>query len=224
MSNAPEDAISELRVLAAIDRAERHRAGESPGIPVWLILEHLEIPKRSWRARLVRVRLEALEGTNALARSRRHSVPVWSLTSTGRRRLGRARGAGKLGELPESPQHRAWREARAAAAERIEPFCARLSEALDDARALLAADGGPSDAWFELGERLAGASRRVGSSTHCLYEWPEPDDAHADLDDHCAPGDAELDPQARNRARARRGGRRNMALWNDRNPREPPSS
>jgi hypothetical protein len=224
MSNDLEHAISESLVLAAVDRAERHRTGERTGVPIWLVLEHLEIPKRSSRARVVRGRLETLGDVNALARSRRHGVPVWSLTSTGRRRLGRARRAGKLGELPESPQHRAWREARVAATQRIPGFRGQLRAALDEAGLLLAAPGVPSDAWFEFGERLARCARRLGSATHCLYEWPEPDDVHADIDDHSASTDAELDPQARDHARALRVGRRNMALWDDRNLREPPSS
>jgi hypothetical protein len=75
MSNDLEHAISESLVLAAVDRAERHRTGERTGVPIWLVLEHLEIPKRSSRARVVRARLETLGDVNALARSRRHGVP-----------------------------------------------------------------------------------------------------------------------------------------------------
>jgi hypothetical protein len=50
--------IPDVTVLAAIDRAERHRG--RPGVPVWLVFEHLGIPRRSeppresWRPDLLR--------------------------------------------------------------------------------------------------------------------------------------------------------------------------
>ena len=72
-----------------------------------------------------------------------------------------------------------------------------------------------SDAWFELAETLRRAARRVGSAGHCLYEWPEPGDARADLDDRREPEDRCLRPPLRRRRRALRAGRRNIALWRD---------
>lgn len=47
--------IPDVTVLAAIDRAERHRG--RPGVPVWLIFEHLGIPRRSRRVRAQSKRL-----------------------------------------------------------------------------------------------------------------------------------------------------------------------
>jgi hypothetical protein len=72
-----------------------------------------------------------------------------------------------------------------------------------------------SDAWFELAERLHRAARRLGSATHCLYEWTEPDYDRADIDDHVSPADLALDPRERQRRQARRAGRRNTRLWSD---------
>jgi hypothetical protein len=43
--------------------------------------------------------------------------------------------------------------------------------------------GGSSDAWFALARRFEKQCERLGSATYCLQEWPEPDDASADIDD-----------------------------------------
>jgi hypothetical protein len=53
--------IPDVTVLAAIDRAERHRG--RPGVPIWLIFEHLGIPRRS---RLVRTQLQSLVQDGAI--------------------------------------------------------------------------------------------------------------------------------------------------------------
>jgi DNA-binding XRE family transcriptional regulator len=223
--------VSDVLVLAAIDRAERHsgRGRDTQAAPVWAVLKHLDIASRTKRAREVRVRLDALDAAGSLERGRRHGVPVWALTSTGRRRLSRARRAGRVPVLPESPQLRAWREAQGLAEQRIGEFRLELLEAVEHAQQLLdiptpdapvqgpdAAPGPASDEWFELGERLRRACRRLGSASYCLWEWPEPDDSRADIDDYSGPGDRALDPRERAERRARRPGRRNTQLWDAR--------
>ena len=214
MSSTSEEAVTEVLVLAAIDRAQRHSGRDEPGIPLWGVLRHLEIASRTGRARQVRGRLAALEATGRLERSRRHGVTVWALTSTGRRRLARARRASEVPVLPESPQHRKWREAQAAAALEIEPSRENLRSDLTRARSLLDADPPPhSDTWFELGVRLRLGFGRLGAASYCLYEWREPDDEVADIDDHQEPGDEELPEDERAQARTRRAGRRNTRLW-----------
>lgn len=40
---------------------------------------------------------------------------------------------------------------------------------------------------FEIGERLQRDCWRVARRPNCLREWREPDDARADVDDHCDP-------------------------------------
>lgn len=227
MSNTPADEVPDVLVLAAIDRAERHSGRAIRGVPVWQAFDHLEIAGRSKRARRVRVLLEALEASGSLERSRRHSAPVWVLTSSGRRRLSRARRAGRVPALPESPQHRKWREAQAMAEQRIEGFRLELADAVEYAHELLdapvpgpqllgvpdAAPGVTSDVWFEVGEQLKRACRRLGSASYCLWEWREPDDARADIDDLSAPCDRAFDVRRRAERRARRSGRRNTILW-----------
>jgi hypothetical protein len=203
-------------VLAAVERGARHQARGARAVPVWVILDQLALSPRSAAARHVRSQLGVLEAAGCLERSRRHSAPTWSLTGGGLARLRQARDAGELPALPESPQHRAWRHARTTAAQEIERFRGSLRECLQRTALLLDAQPPPhSDDWLELAEELQRACRRLASASHCLYEWTEPDDARADVDEHREPGDAQLDPRERAVRRARRAGRRNVRLWND---------
>jgi hypothetical protein len=86
--------IPDEKVLAAVDRAERHR--DRTGVPVWLVFAHLGIPRRSRR---VRAQLGGLVERGDLRRARVHGIELWVLTSKGRRRIARS---GEQ-ELPESP-------------------------------------------------------------------------------------------------------------------------
>ncbi len=211
---------SDELVLAAVERAARHHARDTPAVPVWAVLEHLDVRRRSVAARHVLTRLDALHTGGWLAASRRHGARTWVLTSSGVERLRRARRRVGVLELPESPQHRAWRTAHTAAAQEIERFRSELRERLADGARLLAAPTPPhSDAWFELAEQLQRACRRVGSASHCLHEWAEPQDARADVDQHIEYADQELEPSARMRRQARRAGRRNIRMWSDGGPR-----
>ncbi len=214
---APFDGLpSDELTLAAVERAERHRAASPLPVAIWSILEQLAIARRSGAARRVRERLSALVAAGQLTRARRGGVPTWELSDVGRARLRRARRGGESLELPESPQHRAWRNACAAAALEIERFRARLRGRLDSAAQLLDASPPPhSDAWLTLGEELRHDCRRLASASHCLREWPEPSDDRADLDERSDPGDELLDPADAAVRRARRGGRRNIRLWSD---------
>jgi len=183
-------------LLAALDRAERHsRTPDQPGVPKSLIAAHLGLPHTSWTTRRVRPALESLEADGLIEQLRRHGVMLWTPTSKGRRRLSASQRVGRVA-LPESPQHRAWREAYAAAEGRIAEFHAGLRDELAEATALL--DGGAktdSDGWYALGTAIKRGCERLGSATYCLYEWPEPDDDAADgAPPHVAP-------------------RRNIRLW-----------
>jgi hypothetical protein len=213
-ATTPPDPASDELLLAAVERAARHRARDTPAVPMWALLEHLAIPRRSVAARHACAKLEALEASGDLQRSRRRGVATWELTDAGLRRL---RGDGSVdwgAQLPESPQHRAWRNARALAAQEVERFRAQLRASLEDAARELDAQPPPhSDAWLELGEELQRACRRVASASHCLHEWAEPIDARADLDSHIEASDATLDQGERARRRTRRAGRRNIGLW-----------
>jgi hypothetical protein len=164
---------SDEQLLAAVRRATRQRRPRPGPAPLWMLLEHLAIPRRSGAARGVRRRLEELGSAGLLARGCEHSLAVWSLTPAGSRALDAA-GAQAL---PESPRRRAWRRARAAAAQELPRFRAQLAAALAEAELMLdrAGEDGPrSQEWLALGRRLGGACRRVASAEHCLHEWREP--------------------------------------------------
>ena len=76
----------------------------------------------------------------------------------GREQLIAERESGEVGELPESPQHRAWRHAREQAAVRIEGFRDELTDAVQQGYDLLyQPQPMTSEEWFELSERLSSA-------------------------------------------------------------------
>lgn len=206
------DAFPDELILAAMDRAARHRPREGAVIKSSIYL-HLAIPSRSGPARHVHRRLQALEGAGLVERSRRHSLEVWSLTSAGRRRLQRAQRAGEI-ELPESPQHEAWRSSRILAEQEIDRCRRELRRGLADALRVLDADPpARSDAFFELAEQLERGCRRVATATYCLYEWPEPDDATPDVHDNLEPNERSLPRSEQARLRSKRVGRRGIRQW-----------
>jgi hypothetical protein len=195
--------IPDLLMLVAIDRATRHRVDKS-AVPIYGVKEHLGLPARCPG---VRVKLAALEKAGALQREYVHGAQAWELTTTGRRRLQLARRAGELPELPESPQHHAWRQARASAEAEIDSIRLDLRGALEAATVLLDAPS-HSDDWLGHGERLEHDCRRMGVAIHCLHEWREPDDARPDIDERIEPTDRGLDPVERQRRIRRRVVRR----------------
>lgn len=212
MMSSTSEGVPDVLVLAAIDRAERHDPAQRRGVPVWAVYEHLTVARRSGPARRIKARIDALEGAGCVERSRRHGVATWALSNKGRRRLTRALVAGEVPELPESPQHRRWREARTLAEQEIGRFHAAVEKDVQTLTNLL--DEGvetPSEVWLEMAERLPGSLRRLASAIHCLREWAEPDEDRPDVDEDAEPGEG-LDKAERAR-RQRRMGRRNVALW-----------
>ena len=178
----PTAALPPELVLAAIDRAQRHETNPTHvGVPRHEIAPHLGRSHSSWTTRLMTPALEALEADGLVELGHRHSAPVWALSEKGRRRLAALKQAGSEAiQLPESPQHRDWREAREASRDRIEEFRESLRTQLEQAALLLGVERPSSDDWFEAGTRLRDACRCLGVALHCLYEWSEPDDARPD--------------------------------------------
>jgi hypothetical protein len=216
-SGAPraEEPSDEL-VLAALDRAARHRARDTGAVPVWAIFEHLAIARRSAAARQVRIRLDVMHAAGWISLSRQHGVQAWEMTGVGSRHLRRERRAGRVPPLPESPQHSAWRNAHTLAEQEIGRLRGAVLIRLDEAERLLDAQPpADSDAWLEIAEGLQRACRRLGSAVYCLHEWAEPDDARADIDERLGPDELKLDRAEQIVRRARRAGRRNTRLWSD---------
>jgi transcriptional regulator with XRE-family HTH domain len=181
--------LPDALILAAIQRAELHRGRE--GVLKAVLVEHLGLPKGARSARQLRPRLGELVAAKLVKRFRSRGYELMTLTRKGKNALAAAEPI----VLPESPQHRVWREARAAATECISGFRDDLRSALDAGVALLADETTDSDAWYALAERTARAYKHLGSAAYCLCEWAEPDDATADV------GTPEL------------RGRRNWRLW-----------
>jgi DNA-binding PadR family transcriptional regulator len=149
------------------------------------IKRHLALPHNGWTTLQLRPKLEALQAAGLIKTVRRHSRDWWLPTNTGQQRLDALRRDDKLDELPESPQHKHWREARNAAGERITEFRGELHEILTEASSLLDAPNQTSSGtWCELGSSMQRATARLASAVYCLNEWNEPDDSHADIDDH----------------------------------------
>jgi hypothetical protein len=172
-------------VLAAVERAARH--GRSDEVATETVVEHLGFDPTKKTNRMLHHRLEGLRDAGSLTRVARDGADIWLLTSEGREELDRRFEAEEVGELPEAPQHRAWREARVGAAVRFEGFKDEMGTMLEEATALLDQPHPPhSSEWIAMSQRLSPAAWRVGSATHCLYEWVEPDDDHPDVDE--APG------------------------------------
>ena len=193
----PYAPVDDILILAAAERAVLHEQEET--VLTYVLTNHLgfeavpETNKHLWP------RLEELRRAGLLTVAERRGEPFWGLTTVGRDRLEAEREAGWAGELPEAPQHRAWRHARVEAAVRIEGFKEELILAVEEADRLINQYRPVmSEEWFEASERLRWASWRFASATYCLTEWPEPDDAMPDPDENPGP----------------RPGRRTTSAWN----------
>ncbi len=193
----PHTPVDDILILAAAERAVLHEQEET--VLTSVLTNHLgfeavpETNKHLWP------RLEELRRAGLSTVTERRGEPFWGLTTVGRERLEAECEAGRVGELPEAPQHRAWRHARVEAAVRIEGFRDELTDAAQQAYDLLhQRQWVTSEEWFELSERLRWASWRLASATYCLTEWPEPDDALPDPDESPGP----------------RPGRRTTSAWN----------
>jgi hypothetical protein len=205
------DPVSDSQVLAAVERAETHRAPSEPGVLPREVVHHMGFAYNPAAMRKFRPYIDALIAAGLLGIASRKKVDLWVLTSTGRRALVEAQGKGEVAVLPESPQHRKWRHSREAASERIESYRDELRALLGEAHALL--DTGVqahSDLWFDLATRLTAPATCIGAAIYCLMEWPEPDDARPDVDGYSHPDDHNLSPEERGHRRLLRRGRRNI--------------
>jgi hypothetical protein len=176
----PFEPVSDAQILAAIDRAEVH--GQQDHASRSDIAAHLGFVHNSWTTRRLRPQLDALRSAGRVRDVRRYGLDFLALTDAGRRALAQARSEGEV-VLPESPQHRKWRHSRTLAGERIDGFRQALQASLAEAGGLLDTKRAPSTVWVEFAKRLSRDCERLGSATYCLFEWPEPADERADVDD-----------------------------------------
>jgi hypothetical protein len=201
---SPYRPVTDGFILAAVERAVRHEQEEE--VLTSDLTAHLGFEGKPATNRLLFPRLEEMRQAGLLTSTERRGEPFWSLTSVGRERLDKEREAGETGDLPESPQHRAWRHARVEAALRIEEFKDHVNQLWEETDDLLNRYHPANSAqWFELSERLHHATWRLGSATYCLNEWIEPADERPSVDE--APGP--------------RPGRRAVFAW-DQEPKQEP--
>lgn len=172
--------VSDAQILAAIHRAEVHDEHDDASRAD--IAAHLGFAHNSWTTKQLRPQLDALKAAGRIRDVRRNGLDLLALTAAGRSALATERRTGAV-ILPESPQHRKWRHSRAMANDRIEGFHEALRASMAEVDAMLDSQQAPSDAWFEFGKRLNAECKRLGSATYCLFEWAEPDDARADVDE-----------------------------------------
>ncbi|HYB22208.1 MAG TPA: hypothetical protein VED41_00320, partial [Solirubrobacteraceae bacterium] len=179
---APGDAralesLSEMLVLAAVARAERHK--QAPGVSLLVVAEHLDLPRSTGSTRRLGPFIERLRDEGAITQAAAYARDGWTLTPLGRRRLTRARRAGKLPALPESPQHRRWRRERQRASEEIDALRAELFSTLAQAASHLYARSATSEDWRRLARGLQIQCSRLARTIYSLRERPEPDDTPA---------------------------------------------
>lgn len=202
--------VDDAVLLAALERAERHNAPSRPGALLRDVFAHMGFLYNGAATRQLRPQLEALIAAGAIDRAGRPSKAL-VLTRLGRRRLEQIADRDRRVALPESPQHRRWRHSRSAASERIDGYGQELHALLAEATALLdAGTRAQSDAWFCVARRLSAAAVGMGAAVYCLMEWPEPDDARADVDDYSNPGDGDLNEEERADRRSLRVKRRRV--------------
>jgi hypothetical protein len=181
----PYSPVSDGFILAAAERAECHEQAEEVWVNV--LIEHLGFrPEPATNASLF-PQLESLRRTGLLTSIEKRGEPFWGLTDTGRGMLADFSGAGEVGDLPESPQHRAWRQARVKAAIQIDGLREELDQAVAAIDRIHFLPPLRAKELFALSERLRWALWRFASATYCLTEWAEPHDDYPDEDENPGP-------------------------------------
>jgi hypothetical protein len=82
----PFEPLSDALILAAVERAERHRSArlaDTAGVSFRDLVEHLGLVHGPWTTRRMRPHVERLRTAGLLARTRRQGSDWWSLTPAG---------------------------------------------------------------------------------------------------------------------------------------------
>jgi DNA-binding PadR family transcriptional regulator len=173
------DAIPDGTVLAAVRRAQLHRENRQVGVSLPTIKQHLGLRHTGWTTQQLRPTLDELVAAGLLRYSWRHSRHWWAITPPGKRR------ASPFSVLPESPQHRKWREARILAEqerERIWTAALDAVEAAEDALTNAKNVKPTSETYLAIAKRVNATFSNMASVAYCLAEWAEPDDRRADVE------------------------------------------
>ena len=168
------DAIPEGLLLAAVSRAQLHHTADAATL--LRIKQHLALRHTGWTTQQLRPTLDALVSAGLLRHSWRKSKDWWQITPPGEQQ------AAPFSELPESPQHSAWRRARTLAEHEIERVWTRALGCVEEAEHTLNNSEPTSSTYRTLGDRLRVAFEDMASATYCLSEWAEPHDERADIE------------------------------------------
>jgi hypothetical protein len=170
--------VSDLLVLAAIERAECHEQLE--GVQWRHVPMHLGFAPAAATTRKLRLQVDELIEAGEVRQFRRGGSKVWGLTDAGRARLAVARQDGTRLELPEAPQRWEWRRARAKAEREIEWLQDELRTALEQVRRAPSGGRVVAAVWLQHGERLRKRCEQLAVAHYCLHEWSEPVDSEPD--------------------------------------------
>jgi hypothetical protein len=185
----PSHPVSDERLLLAIGRTADHQPPDKPRFFRSAIAAHLGFVHNGATTLRLRPQLEAFKEAGYLEFTSKRGHPFVRLTAKGRRRIIALRRRGGVPPLPESPQHRRWREATNLATDQFEVVLADLKRDLAEASAIpdaLAPDivegRFTSDRLLWLGSRLNLRFRLLSTAVFCIFEWDEPTDDAYDLE------------------------------------------
>jgi len=148
----PQGSFPDALILAALKRAELHGGCDELGAHYSSVVAHLGLKMGSSTGHKLRPRFREMEAAGLIRGFKRHGAIVHTATPKGERVL---KAAGEV-VLPESPQHRRWREAREAATERISGFHDDLRALISEGATLLAGGDGLGGVVWPRGEDREG--------------------------------------------------------------------
>jgi hypothetical protein len=197
----PSGPVSELEVLAALARAELHATRWKPFTRD--IAHHLGWRFSGQATRHLRPHLERLTSAGLAAPREPRAYTManqrWTTTTAGRRRLASSASV----ELPESPQHRRWRQDRDVAAWALPAVREEAWRSIEEVYGLLSRPEQDlpildHDFVYAVVRRFEESFTATGLALRMSRQWPEPSDL--------APDDAprEVAPLLPDHARRRR--------------------
>lgn len=179
----PPGPVSDLEVLAALARAELHATRWKPYLSD--VAQHLGWKSSGGAARRLRQHLSRLTSAGLVTTKgpppHRAHTQRWATAAAGRRRLA---SAGPI-DLPESPQHRRWRQDRDVAAWALPAAREQTWVVVEEVYELLSSreEVRPfhsDDFVYGLSRRFEEAFQSYGLAFRMCEQWPEPSDLAPD--------------------------------------------
>jgi len=163
--STPPDAL----LCAALDRARRHDLADE--VTADYVADELTTEPPTTTPDAVRTRLTELAERGLVNQIDENDIQLWTLTPAGEQLV--SDGAPLL---PESRQHRDWRQARDNPMTNLEHLRVELKRELADIEAMLNEQALPSPAWMKTSRRIQHLTYGMSVAIHVLHERPEPTD------------------------------------------------